>query len=314
MPSAPKRPLYRGSTLKNLEDIWKVGEIKPNPYGFAGGISGGLHTPRSLATRGVMSEKPLDQKIGVVVYFKPELRKKLTPIKYKEETFKKNLKLAQYVRDSLGLGISEELGHTGDIVQGAISYRREKEFVSEKPIPFKENVQKVQIFVTPDNLAEFARSLIFKNDKSQGFFTSALISGYSSDLPSPQSPHRHKMAEKRRAFLITALTSKIARQLKGVPLEIYYGRPDYEGRMKPALTTSGEVPKIRRKDFSLFLPKMKRARWGVFNSKEGFPTAYSQALTKPEAEKTAKRYEKELGKPLEVRKLRKDDWRKPIYL
>jgi len=319
MPSVPKRPLYRGSTLKNFLDIWKAGEIKPTASGYAGGLSARLLTPKGLASKPQWDNASLNEKIGVVLYFKPELRSKLTPVEYTEEFFKKNPKLAEYVRnvnrqDFPSMG---DEAFVKDTVSGATTYHREKEFVSDKPIPIKENLQKIQIYLTPEVLADFANELRGKSDKSLDFFGTALIDAHTVNLPSPHSPHRHWGEEKRMAFLATALTARIARQFKGVPLEVYYGKPDYmtkSGTFAPFLKTSGEVPKIRRKDFSIFLPKMKRAKWGIFNTKEGFSIPYGQLLTKPEAEKKAKAYAKELGKPLEVKKLSKADYRKPIYL
>lgn len=317
MPSVPKRPLYRGSTLKNFLAIWKAGEIKPNTYGFAGGLSGRLQTPQSLAHNrssgalyGVgVRDYELFKSIPVVVYFKPDLRKDLTKVKYTENFFKKNLPLAVYVRDTPAeIAFSNE-AHRKDSISGAVTFRREQEFVSDKPIPVKQTVQKVQVFLTPEALEGFTEEL---RNKSRFFRDAGFEGGYFA-LPSPQSRHKYRKSSKRLAFLVTALTARIARQLKGVPLEVFYGRPDLK-KLRPMFTTSGEVPKMRPKDFALFLPNMKWAKWGIFNPEEGFSIAYGQTLTKPEAEKTAKRYEKELGKPLVVKKLTKGDTTHPIYL
>jgi len=146
------------------------------------------------------------------------------------------------------------------------------------------------------------------------FFSNAGFEGGYFALPCPYSRHKYRKSAIRLAFLATALTARIARQLKGVPLEVFYGSPFSTSKIRPMFTTSGEVPKIRPKDFALFLPNMKWAKWGIFNPEEGFSIAYGQTLTKPEAEKTAKRYEKELGKPLVVKKLTKGDTTHPIYL
>lgn len=289
--------------------------------GYAGGISSGLEAPKKLATnrpvKGYAEFRPqtkFEDTVGVIVELKPGLRKELTPIRYNEEFFRKNLLLAEYVRDTLGLGLHglnvETPKIVSDIVSGATSYRTEKELVSRNPIPFKENVQKIRVFLTPDSLNTFISS-----SPKEGFGTftrSALRIPEWNTLPEPSKRRWRMPSAKRLAFIATAATTHIARQFKGIPLDVYYGEPQRKPRL--LFSTEGNIPRIRKEDFSLFLPKMKPAKWGVFNRTSPFGTPYSQTLTKPEAEQKLRLFEKELDEPFEVRKLTKEGWRQPIYL
>ena len=304
--------------MTNLQEIWKAGKIVPDAWtGYAGGISSGLDAPKKLATnrpvKGYAELRPqtrFEDTVGVIVELKPSLRKELTPIRYNEEFFRKNLRLAEYVRDTLGLGLKDTPEHISDIVSGAASYRTEKELVSRKPIQFKENVQKIRVFLTPDSLNTFISS--GPKESFGTFARSALRLPEWNTLPEPGERKMRRPSAKRLAFVATAATTHIARQFKGIPLDVYYGEPQHKPRL--LFSTEGNVPRIRKEAFPLFLPKLKRAKWGVFNKESPFGTPYSQTLTKPEAEQKLKLFENELNEPFEVRRLTKADWRQPIYL